>query len=80
MQSSLLPATDSIPTHHSKRPFDNTSLPRTQYTYPAYLIITGQVHTDQTGQFQVPSTAGNKYVFVLYDYDSSYIDAIPIPY
>jgi len=41
--------------------------------------MTGQIHTDQTGKFLVPSTSGNKYLFVLYDYDSSYIHAEPIP-
>ena len=52
---------------------------RTNYTYPHCIEITGQIHSDQTGQFLVPSISGNKYVFILYDYDSNFIHAEPIP-
>jgi hypothetical protein len=41
--------------------------------------MTGQVGSDQTGRFIVPSTSGNNYIFVLYDYDSNSIHAEPIP-
>ena len=35
--------------------------------------------TDQTGRFILPSSNGNTQLFVLYDYDSNYIDAEPMP-
>ena len=52
---------------------------RTNSVYAACLPMTGEAYSDQTGQFPIPSSAGNKYIFVLYDYDSSYITAIAIP-
>ena len=39
---------------------------------------TGQIHTDQTGQFIVPSSTGNNYLLILYDYDSNSILAEPM--
>jgi hypothetical protein len=39
---------------------------------------TGQIYTDQTGRFPVTSSRGNKYLFVMYDYDSNAILAEPI--
>jgi hypothetical protein len=32
-------------------------------------IGTGKIYTDQTGKFSVLSSRGNKYLFVLYDYE-----------
>ena len=39
---------------------------------------TRQVHTDQTGRFPTTSTRGNKYIFILYDYDSNSIHPVPL--
>jgi hypothetical protein len=39
---------------------------------------TRKIYTDQTGKFPVTSSRGNKYLFVLYDYDSNAILAEPI--
>jgi hypothetical protein len=39
---------------------------------------TGRVYSDQTGRFPVQATTGNKYVVVVYDYDSNAILAEPI--
>ena len=36
------------------------------------------ISTDQTGRFPVTSARGHKYLFVMYDFDSNYINAIPI--
>ena len=47
--------------------------------YAKYFSAIGQIHTDQSGPFLVPSVSGNKYVFVFYDYDSNYIEAVGIP-
>ena len=35
-------------------------------------------YSDQTGEFNIPSSNGNKYLFILYDYDSNHIFARPM--
>jgi hypothetical protein len=50
---------------------------KTQYVYAA-TIDTGQIYTDQTGRFPVVTSKENKYIMVLYDYDSNAILAQPI--
>jgi hypothetical protein len=50
---------------------------KTQYVYAA-TIDAGQIYTDQTGRFPVVSSKGNKYIMILYDYDSNAIMAQPI--
>jgi hypothetical protein len=50
---------------------------KTQYIYAA-TIDAGQIYTDQTGRFLVVSGKGNKYIMILYDYDSNAILAQPI--
>jgi hypothetical protein len=49
----------------------------TQFVY-ASTIDAGQVYTDQTGRFHVVLSKGNKYIMILYDYDSNTILAQPI--
>jgi hypothetical protein len=49
----------------------------THACYPAISEPTGQVYSDQTGKFVVPSSNGNNYLLVLYDYDSNHIFAQP---
>jgi hypothetical protein len=44
----------------------------------AATIDAGQIYTDQTGLFPVVSSKGNKYIMILYDYDSNAIMAQPI--
>ena len=39
----------------------------------------GKVYTDLTGKFPVPSSQGNNYIFLLYDYDSNSINVRAIP-
>ena len=39
---------------------------------------TGQIYTDQTGKFVQPSSNGNNYLLILYDYDSNCILAEPL--
>jgi hypothetical protein len=48
-----------------------------QFVYAA-TIDAGQIYTDQTGRFPVVSSRGNKYIMILYDYDSNTILAKPI--
>jgi hypothetical protein len=50
---------------------------KSQYVYAA-IIDAGQIYTDQTGRFPVVSSKGNKYIMILYDYDSNVILAQPI--
>jgi hypothetical protein len=50
---------------------------KTQYVYAA-TIDAGQIYNDQTGRFPVVSSKGNKYIMILYDYDSNAILAQPI--
>ena len=50
---------------------------QTFYCYATVEEMTGQIYTDQTGRFPVPSKLGNNYVMVLYDYDSNAILAQP---
>jgi hypothetical protein len=50
---------------------------QTQFVYAA-TIDAGQIYTDQTGRFPVVSSKVNKYIMILYDYDSNAILAQPI--
>jgi hypothetical protein len=50
---------------------------KTQFVYDA-IIDADQIYTDQTGIFPVVSRKGNKYIMILYDYDSNAILAQPI--
>jgi hypothetical protein len=50
---------------------------KTQFVYAA-TIDAGKIYTDQTGRFPVVSSKGNKYIMILYDYDSNAILAQPI--
>jgi hypothetical protein len=50
---------------------------KTHFVYAA-TIDAGQIYTDQTGRFPVVSSKGNKYIMILYDYDSNAILAQPI--
>jgi hypothetical protein len=50
---------------------------KTQFVYAA-TIDAGQIYTDQTGRFPVVSIKGNKYIMIVYDYDSNAILAQPI--
>ena len=51
---------------------------RCNLVYATCSTITGQVFTDQTGKFVVPSTAGHNYVMILYDYDGNSIQSEPM--
>jgi hypothetical protein len=54
---------------------------RTHCCYAACLPTgtTGQIFTDQTGCFIVPTSTGNTQLFILYDYNSNSIHAEPMP-
>jgi hypothetical protein len=50
---------------------------KTQFIYAA-TIDAGQIYTDQPGRFPLVLSKGNKYIMILYDYDSNAILAQPI--
>jgi hypothetical protein len=50
---------------------------KTHNCFVAYMNPTGQIYSDQTGRFVAPSSNGNNYLMVLYDYDSNHIFAQP---
>ncbi len=39
---------------------------------------TGQAYMDLTGKFVAPSSAGNNYILIVYDYDSDGILAVSL--
>ena len=51
---------------------------RTHFCYLACEQVTGQVYSDLTGKFPIPSSNGNKYILIAYDYDSNCIFAEPL--
>jgi len=40
---------------------------------------TGQTYMDLTGKFVSPSSSGNNYILIVYNYDSNGILAVPLP-
>jgi hypothetical protein len=48
-----------------------------RYVYAA-IMETGQIYTDLTGGFPTMSHSGNKYILVLYDYDSNSFLSTPM--
>jgi hypothetical protein len=58
----------------------STDIPneRSHHVFAATIEITGQISTDLTGRFPTTSSRGNKYILVLYDYDSNAILAEPM--
>jgi hypothetical protein len=61
--------TDAFPT--------DTTTTRSHHCYALIFEPTGQIYTDQTGKFVTPSSNGNNYLMVVYDYDSNCIFAEP---
>ena len=50
---------------------------RCRYVFSA-IMETGQIYTDLTGRFPTTSQSGNKYILVLYDYDSNSVLTAPM--
>jgi hypothetical protein len=50
---------------------------KSHHCYAAIIEPTGQIYTDQTGRFVIPSSSGNNYLMILYDWDSNHIFAQP---
>jgi len=54
------------------------STTRTHACYVALMEPTGQTYMDLTGKFVAPSSSGNNYIMIIYNYDSNAILAIPL--
>ena len=54
-----------------------STMERTHHCYLADMEPTGQIYTDQTGKFVAPSSQGNNYQLICYDFDSNAILAVP---
>jgi hypothetical protein len=50
---------------------------RSHHCYATIMEPTSQIYTDQTGKFITPSSNGNNYLMIVYDYDSNHIFAEP---
>jgi hypothetical protein len=57
---------------------DNEPKTRTNMVYVKAIEATGQIYTNQTRRFPTTSGRGNKYIMILYDYDSNAILAEPL--
>ena len=62
-------------------PYPDDGHPRTHYCYAGIQDFTqmGQIYTDQTGRFIAPSSLGNNYILIIYDYDSNLIYGHALP-
>jgi hypothetical protein len=47
------------------------------YIYAA-VMETNQIYTDLTGRFSATSLSGNKYILIIYDYDSNIVLSAPM--
>jgi hypothetical protein len=62
------------PSADESNPAPSANEPRTHSVYAATLhVSSGRIDTDLTGRFPVSATSGNKYIFLLYHYDSNVI-------
>ncbi len=50
---------------------DKETTVRTNWVYMQPIEVTGQIYSDQTGRFPQTSSRGNKYIMIVYDYDSN---------
>jgi hypothetical protein len=56
----------------------NTPAVQTHWVYMKPVEITGQIFSDQIGRFPITSSCGNKYIMVVYNYDSNAILTNPL--
>ena len=74
VRSTQRPVSEPNPKPKSEIPILDSDLNvKTHQVFAAAIEITGQISTDLTGRFPVTSSRGNKYLLVLYDYDSNSI-------
>jgi len=73
-QAYLLPGTDKRPGELQPESPEE----RCNHIYVECQPISGQIYSNQPGQFLVASTSGHRYLMVAYDYDSNAILAEPM--
>jgi len=74
VRSTQLQVSEPNPTKKNKSPIIDSDLNiKTHQIFAATIEVTGQISTDLTGRFPVTSSRGNKYLLVLYNYDSNSI-------
>jgi hypothetical protein len=71
------PHDESAPEHKAADWHLPGAATKTHDCYVATIEPTGQIYTDQTGRFVTPSSNGNNYLMIMYDYDSNHIFAEP---
>jgi hypothetical protein len=92
--SKYLPKSDSMVKGHMNQIHQNIWQPQPAVAEPtpesekvqedkcifvyATIMETNQIYTDIKGRFSTTSLSGNKYIFVLYDYDSNCVLSAPI--
>ena len=72
-----IPDDDSFPSRPPSTDVDPLGS-RSHFCYASIMEPTGQIYSDQTGRFITPSSNGNNYLIIVYDYDSNCIFAEPI--
>ena len=68
------PVPPTLVPHHTQ----NTQINNQHDVFVTCHELTGKTFSDQTGRFICPSTCGNNYIFLLYNYDSNSIHVEPI--
>ena len=69
---------DDTSSEYSTPPPIQDDMVQTNYIYADIHKVTGKIATDPTGKFYIPSSQGNNYLLIVYDYDSNYIHAEPM--
>ena len=63
---------------HDYEPINPEPHRRSHQIFAVCADITGRISSDQTGRFVTPSSNGNNYLLIVYDYDSNMIFAEPM--
>jgi hypothetical protein len=69
---------NSIQPNDDLSPSSDSPNEQSHHLYAATIELTGQTATDLTGQFPSNSSRGNKYILILYNYNSNSILAKPM--
>ena len=59
-------------------PIPTTPEPRSNIIFASTIEYTGQIYSDLAGRYPITSSRGNKYLLIIYDYDSNAILAEPL--
>jgi hypothetical protein len=76
LQPTVIPFA-STSTNDAYPPSDEPNT-KTHQCFASIMETIGQIYSDQTGRFPLPSSNGNKYLLIVYDHDSNAILAEPL--